>query len=177
MKIKQILNIDDFDPLNVDVAFLDKVSAQIPDKGYMDPAMAEHLATATLKAADYCIDLLGQSTLYLAHCEAQKRSIKASVIKDLLDNKKPSTIVKEIFADNEDYQDISNKYNMALALHTWLENKHAALLKTHHLCKDFIRKSEGLQGMSGWEPSENASSNVESPIDKDRTVGKTSWNV
>lgn len=166
--MKEILNIENFDPLNVDVSFLREVSEQIPDAGFMDPAMAEHLATATLKAADLCIDLLGQSTLYLADCDARKRATKATVIKKLLDMKKPSTVVKEIFADDDEFIAITNKHNQATALHNWLENKHASLLKTHHLCKDFIKKAETLQGASGWEPS----TPKELP-----TAGKSSWNV
>ena len=161
MSMRKILNIDSFDPLEVDVSFLESVSAQVPEEGFMDPAMAEHLATVTLKAADVCIDLLGQSTLYLAHCDAQKRSVKATVIKNLLSEKKPSTVVKEIFADDDQYVEVSNKYNMALALNTWLENKHESLMKTHHLCKDFIRKSESLQGASGWEPSTHSTTQIE----------------
>lgn len=166
--MKEILNIENFDPMKVDVSFLKEVSKQIPEEGFMDPAMAEHLATATLKAADLCIDLLGQSTLYLADCDARRRAAKAIVIKRLLDAKKPSTVVKEIFADDPEYIKVSNQYNQASALHVWLENKHGALIKTHHLCKDFIKKAETLQGASGWEPRTE-----ETP----RASGKSSWNV
>ena len=156
MRIKEILSIDNFDPLNIDISFRDSVSNQVPQEGYMDPAMAEHLATTTLRAADTCIDLLAQATLYLSHCDAQRRSVRSQVIKTLQDRKVPSTIVKEVYADDERYLTITNKYNLALALSTWLENKHDTLLKTHHLCKDLIRKSQGTQGASNWESSETS---------------------
>ena len=162
------LKIDDFDPEKVDVSFLEKVAGQIPDTGSINPAGAENLATLTLKAADLCGDLLGQSTLYLAHCDGLKRSAKSVAIKTLLANKKPSTVVKEIFADDPDFVRANNKYNMALAWHTWLQNKQGTLIKTHHLCKDLIREAKNLQGASGWEPSTNSTKHLESD---------DSWNV
>lgn len=181
MKIREILNINNFDPLNVDIVFLEQVSAQIPQGGYMDPAMAEHLATATLGAADKCIDLLAQSTLYLSHCDAQRRSVRSKVIKELQDRKVPATIVKEVYADDPTYLESTNKYNLALALSTWLENKHDALLKAHHLCKDLIRKSEGVRTASSWEASEEGGTFRVSQALKDendeapKTAGKSNW--
>ena len=185
MSIRQILNIENFDPLNIDVVFLENVSDKIPQEGYMDPAMAEHLATVTLRAADKCIDLLAQSTLYLSHCDSQRRSVRSKVIKVLQDQKVPATIIKEVYCDNEQYIEITNKYNIAFALNTWLENKHDALLKTHHLCKDLIRRAQGTQGASSWEPSDYEPV-VETPrptrptqvVDEGtppRTNGKSSW--
>jgi predicted RNA-binding protein associated with RNAse of E/G family len=186
--MKKILNIDDFDPLNVDVSFLEEVSRQIPQEGYIDPAMAEHLATSTLRAADSCIDLLAQATLYLSHCDALKRAIRSKVIKALQDQKVPATIIKEVYADDEEYLKATNKHNMALALSTWLENKHDALLKTHHLCKDLIRKTQGVLGASTWESTEEGLKTRPSrsfgvleeeavSTSNSRGPGKTSWKV
>lgn len=185
MNMRKILSINNFDPLEVDVSFLEQVSNQVPQEGYIDPAMAEHLATSTLRAADRCIDLLAQATLYLSHCDAQKRATRSRVIKALQDQKVPATIVKEVYADDEEYLRVTNIYNMALALSTWLENKHDALLKTHHLCKDLIRKTQGVLGASNWEGSEESSRpRISSQVRQEEEVpsnprgpGKASWKV
>ena len=155
------LSINNFNPENIDVSFLEMVTGQIPSTGSINPSTAESLATLTLKAADLCGDLLGQSTLYLAHCDGGKRSAKSVAIKQLLSEKKPSTVVKEIFADDDTYVIANNKYNMALAWHTWLQNKQGTLIKTHHLCKDLLKESHALQGISGFEPASNATQNLE----------------
>ena len=185
--MKKVLTIDNFDPLKVDVSFLEDVSEQIPQEGFMDAAMAEHLATSTLRAANFCIDLLAQSTLFLGHCDSQRRSVKSKLIKQMMSNKTPSTLAKDVFQDEEEYIEVENKYNMALAWSTWLENKYDALLKTHHLCKDLIRKNESLKSISDW--SESSSSRPSARLDLETSLsnkessrpplspGKVGWKV
>lgn len=192
--MKKILTIESFDPLEVDVSFLDEVSKNIPQEGFMDAAMAEQLATLTLKAANYCIDLLAQSTLFLGHCDSLRKAVKSKLIKTMMVNKVPSTLAKDAFADEPEYLEANNKYNMALAWSTWLENKYDALLKTHHLCKDLIRKNEGLRPLSDWteanfqRASKNFSNSTESSQDESLTStfsssssklspGKVGWKV
>jgi len=177
MKPYQFLNIDNFDPLKVDVSFLEDVTSQIPSQGYMDNAMAEHLATVTLSAADSCVDLLAQATLFLSHCDANKRAAKSKVIKDMLMRKVPSTVVKDLYADEPEYLTHSNKYNMALAWSTWLENKYATLLKTHHLCKDLVKKTDGILSASGFQSNHEPRSAREIIMreNEERVPGKTSW--
>jgi hypothetical protein len=172
--MKKILTIDDFDPMNVDTSFLEQVSAEIPQEGYIDPAMAERLATITLIAADKCSDLLAQATLYLSHSDSKRRTTRASVIKRLLSEKVPSTIVKEVYCDDHQYVRDDNKYNMALAWSTWLENKLTTLLKTHHLCKDLIKKSEGVFNASGWETNID---DISKPTRKIVDKPKSGWDV
>lgn len=174
IKSREVLNIDNFNPLDVDITFIKDISTQLPDEGYMDPAMAERLATSTLKAAELCDDLLGQSVLLLSHCDALKRSAKSKVIGELLAVKTPSTVVKELYADKPEYIEATNEYNKALAWNTWLSNKHSTLIKTHHWCKDFVRKTEGTFGGAAWEPAENVATNLEKPT---KNNSKSSWNV
>ena len=176
MKPRQILNIDNFNPLDVDVSFLEDVSAQIPDQGYMDQSMAEHLASATLRAADTCVDLLAQATLLLSHYDAKRKGAKSKVIKDMLARKVPSTVVRDLYADEPEYIIESNKYNIALAWMTWLENKYAILLKTHHLCKDLVKKTEGNFNNAGYQPLEFRSvKTILQEEAEERHPGKTGW--
>lgn len=149
---REILKIKDFDPMNVDVTFLEDVSSQIPSEGAISGPMAEQLATACLYAADKCCDLLAQATLYLSHCDGIKREAKAIAISECLSRKVPSTIVREVCASDEKLIKVSNQYDIALAWHTWLEAKRDTLVKTHHLCKDLIRKFDQSQSVEnpGW---------------------------
>lgn len=181
---RSFLTIESFDPLKVDISFLEAVSEQVPSQGYMDAPMAEHLATATLKAADYCIDLLAQATLYLGHCDAKRKAIRSKAIKQMLSDKIPSTVAKEACADDDEYIKANNDYNIALAWSTWLENKHDALLKTHHLCKDLIRKAEVLKNSSDWTPTDIVSHARPSSLFKEekeekeeKVSGKSGWKV
>ena len=160
MKSREILHIDNFKPLDVDITFLNRVSSQIPQAGYIDPAMAEKLATVCLQAADSCSDLLAQATLYMSHCDARRRSTKAEAISRALDRKVASTIVKEVCESDPDLQRVTGEYNVALTWLKWLELKRDTLVKTHHLCKDLIRKHDGSN--TNWESSEISTSNVPS---------------
>lgn len=183
MKVREILRIQDFDPLDVDITFLKDVSAQIPQEGYIDPAMAEKLATVCLTAADRAADLLAQATLYLSHCDANRRSARASAIADALARKVPSTLAKELCATDVDYQKSCDKYDVALGWHTWLETKRDTLIKTHHLCKDLVRKFDDNMS-TNWDPPETKSLSTsdkvsevddEDEIELTKKVGKVSW--
>lgn len=156
MKAREILNIDSFDPLEVDISFLKDVTARIPKEGYMDVGMAEQLATITLRAAEQCDDLLGQAVLLLSHRESEQRTAKALVTSTLLSSKTPSTVVKELVASDPSVIETMNNYNKALAWHSWLQNKYSTLIKTHHWCKDQVRRTEtGTLGASHWESNHN----------------------
>lgn len=150
-QVREILKIDNFDPMEIDISRITAVSDQIPQEGYIDPSMAERLATVCLQAADFCVDLLAQATLYLSHCDAKRRTAKAHAINRGISRKVPSTIVKETAACDEEYIESMNNYNLALAWHTWLETKRDTLIKTHHLCKDLVRKTESTS--TNWTPS------------------------
>jgi hypothetical protein len=151
---RSFLSIDNFDPLEVDISFLDEVTDTFPVQGAMDGPMAEQFATATLMAADRCTDLLAQSIVFLGHCDTAKRSAKARAIRDSLNNKVPSTVAKDVSSDGIDFVEAENKYNVALAWNTWLQSKNDALIKMHHLCKDFLKNSEMTKGISGWHPQD-----------------------
>lgn len=192
MKAREILSISNFNPLEVDIAFLNDVTDQIPEEGYIDPAMAERLATATLRAADRCVDLLAQSTLYVSYCDAERRSAKSSAINAKISSGVSATIAKEAFSDDENFTTATNKYNLAFAWQTWLENKMDTLLKTHHLCKDLAKKDySGWQGIESstnesFRPLRTSSTPTIPPVEEGekpslvqkkftREVGKTSW--
>jgi hypothetical protein len=184
LKVREILRIQDFDPLDVDISFLKEVSSQIPQEGYIDPAMAEKLATVCLTAADRAADLLAQATLYLSHCDANRRSARASAIADALARKVPSTLAKELCASDEAYQKSCDKYDVALGWHTWLETKRDTLIKTHHLCKDLVRKFDDNMS-TNWDPPDSESKKLSKTLTEDQSeleeveltkkVGKISW--
>lgn len=191
MKAKHVLNIRDFDPFEVDISFIKKVSQEIPQEGFTDAGMAERLATATLKAAELCDDLLGQAVLYLSDCEAEKKAARSRAIAGLLEQKKPSTVVDKLCSSDPEFIRATEKYNKALALHTWLGNKHSTLIKTHHWCKDFVRRTEATMGAAGWLSSGDStdessfatssprspSTSSREPSTEKRTSGKSSWSV
>ena len=101
--LRELLTVSAFDPLSVDVALLNEVTEAIPSSGFIDLGMAQVLSVATLKAADYATDLIGQSVAYVSYCEGRVKAAKASAIKDLLMQKKPSTIVVHTYGDDERY--------------------------------------------------------------------------
>jgi hypothetical protein len=172
IKSSEILNIDSFDPQQVDLSFLSQVQDAIPQEGFMDSAMAEQLATRTLHAAEKCDDLLGQAVLLLSHRDAERRSTKSTIIAKLLSQKAPVTIIKDLYDNDPDYVVVINKYNIALAWHTWLGNKRDTLLKTHHWCKDLVKKSDGTFKNANW----SASQEVDLVNNEDDNI-KQSWKV
>jgi hypothetical protein len=177
---KFFLSIESFDPMNVDISFLDQVTRAFPREGVMDGPMAEEFATSTLAAADYCNDLLAQSIVYLGHCDSQRKAFKAGAIRSSVSNKVPVTIVKDVSVDDEQYIQAENTYNVALAWNSWLQSKSENLIKMHHLCKDFLRNNDILKGNSGWHGASRDLSEIEddSTEDEKELSNKTSpWKV
>jgi len=174
---KSFLSIDDFDPMQVDISFLDEVTDSFPSQGAMDFAIAEQLATATLMAADHCTDYYAQSIVFLGHCDTKKRAAKARAIRNSLTNKVASTVAKDVSADDYDYIEAENKYNIALAWNTWLQGKNDALIKMHHLCKDFIKNNEMLKGISSWQPQETYSKQKFVQEEDEEEIVKSPWKV
>lgn len=175
MKSGDILNIDGFDPMDLDVTYIQSTVEQIPQDGVIDINMAEELATIFLRCADFCGDLLAQSARYSGERETQKRAQKSASVYRKIKEKVTPTVAKEAYADDDQYIKAANQATAAESLLKWLEEKHANLIRAHILCKNLLARHSETERVNSWRGSESAdsftvpesSSNI--PVTRSRT--------
>jgi len=154
--VGDLLKIDGFDPMNVNVSYIQQTTNLIPADGSIDLNEAEKLATVFLKCADYCGDLMAQAVRYFGYTDAEKKSEKASSIERKVEAKMPATTAKETFSNDPKFVTASNKNTDAQAFLTWVTQKQENLIRAHVLCKDLLKAHVQNRNASGWEGAEES---------------------
>jgi len=170
MKSGDILSIEGFDPMDLDITYVQTTIEKIPLDGVIDINNAENLATLFLRCADYCGDLLAQAARFSGERETEKRSQKSASIYRKIKEKVTPTVAKEAYADDDQYIEAANGATAAESLLKWLEEKHANLIRAHILCKNLLARHSETERANSWRGSESsdnfntpASSNSHSP--------------
>ena len=156
VRIADILKIENFDPMNVDVSYIEEVINLIPRDGCIDLSEAEKLATAFLRCADYCGDLVAQSTRFLGYRDAEKKSQKGTAIEKKIQNKMPATTAREVYGNDEDYVKSCDKHTEAQAWQIWITQKYDNLIRAHVFCKDIMKSHVQNRDMSNWNGVEES---------------------
>jgi len=171
IRVGDILKIKDFDPMNVDVSYIQSTIEKIPKDGTIDLHEAERLATMFLRCADYCADLIAQAIRLLGHRDAQKKSQKSTAIERKIKEKVPATAAREVYGNDEGYIKACNEYTEVQAWHTWISQKYDNLIRAHVLCKDIMKSHVQVRDVSGWDAVEEE---IVPEKDKESTVKKDS---
>lgn len=151
VRVGDLLNIDNFDPMNVDVGYIRQTLALIPKDGTINLHEAERLATVFLRCADFCDDVLAQAIRYLGRRDAGKKAEKASAIERKVANKVAGTTARETYGNDPIYITAADAHTDAQAFLTWITQKRDNLIKAHVLCKDLMKSYSGTRQQSGWE--------------------------
>jgi len=163
MTVRQHLSLDNFRPLDIEIAEFTELANSMPRDANVDVAIAEGLAAKFLRAADRCSEIL--STLILA--ESKTKSIMSSVKGRLYlgASEEGHRTVKEREAYSESHEDYTNAvdaYNEMHAARRFFEFKQKWFIETHNLMKLRIRgeynhkKSSGFSETSGSDNGEKS---------------------
>lgn len=155
MKTGDILNIDSFDPMDLDITYIKDTINEIPKDGLIDINDAERLATIILRCADYCGDILAKAARYSGYKETLKRASKSAAIYRKIKEKITPTVAKEAYADDEEFIEASNNATTAEALLKWLDEKYQNLIKAHILCKNILARHSTVERANSWQGSES----------------------
>jgi len=150
-----ILSVKDFDPMGLDITYIQNTIKEIPEDGLIDINNAERLATIFLRCADYCADLVARSARFFGHKETLQKSAKTGAIYKKIKEKITPTVAKEAYADDDAFIKASNETTDAEALLRWLTEKHGNLIKAHILCKNILTRHVATEKASGWQGSES----------------------
>lgn len=152
VRMGDILKLKDFDPMNVDVSYIQETIDLIPKSGVIDMNQAERLATVFLRCADYCSDLVAQAVRYLGHKDSLKKAGKGTAIETKIASKTPATTARETYGNDPIYITASEKHAEAQAFLSWIQQKHNNLIKAHVLCKDLMKAHTQVRDQSSWDP-------------------------
>lgn len=138
--LNDLLSIEGFDPLKIDLENLQAISREIPQDGNIDINNAEVLSVKFLRAADMCGDILGQISRYEGATDTRVRTTKADAIQLLAEQKVPATTQAQRYGNNEKFIEASNKNTDAKAVKEWLQRKYDLLIRAHYICRDVARR-------------------------------------
>lgn len=148
---RDILDISLFDPMGLDITYIQETIREIPEDGFIDINNAERLATKFLRCADYTADLLSKSFHYFGYKSTEQKSAKSAAIYKKIYEKVTPTVAKEAYADDPLYIKASNEQVTAEALTKWLEEKYQNLIKAHILCKTILSRYMPGERASSWQ--------------------------
>lgn len=154
VRVGDILKIKDFDPMNVDVSYIQETIGLIPKDGTIDLNEAEKLATAFLRCADYCADLIAQATRLAGHRDAHRKAEKGSSIERKIEAKIPATTAREVYGNDPEFIKACDKHTEVQAWQTWISQKYDNLIRAHVLCKDIMKSHVQSRNMANWEAVE-----------------------
>jgi len=173
IRIGDILKLEDFNPMDVDVTYIQQTIGMIPKSGMIDINQAEQLATVFLRCADYCSDMVAQATRFVGNKDAMKRAAKGTAIETKIAGGTPATTSRETYGNDPNYIKATEKLVEGQAFLNWITQKHDNLLKAHVLCKDLMKVHMSTRNESNWDGAEepfipkNNSDNSGFEIDED----------
>ncbi len=155
IRLGDLLKIEDFDPMSVDVSYIQGVSNMVPKSGYIGLSEAEKLATVFLRCADYCSELLSQAIRLQGYREAEKKSQKGGSIERKVAGGTAQTTARESYSNDPLFVKASESLADADAFLSWVKQKHDNLIRAHVLCKDILKTHSTGQKHAGWEGVED----------------------
>lgn len=151
IRLGDLLSIENFDPMNIDVGYIQGVSHKIPRDGSIDLNEAERLATVFLSCADYCGELISQAVRLAGFRDANKKSKKGDAIERKIAGKTPATTARETYSNDNEYIKAAQSHTDAEAFLTWIKLKYDNLIKAHVLCKDLLKSHTDGRNQANWD--------------------------
>lgn len=165
VRLGDILNIENFDPMNVDVGYIQQISHMVPRDGSIDLNEAEKLATVFLACADYCGELISQAVRLVGYRDAERKSKKGDAIESKIAGKTPATTARETYSNDPTYVTAAKEHADAEAFLIWIKQKYENLMKAHVLCKDLLKAHVDNRNVSGWDGIEEDFDSTEKSAD------------
>lgn len=151
MKIKDILNISEFNIEDLDISFLNDMNSKLPRDGKFDLNMAEIGLIYTLEAQNFCQDKISLLDRYIGTLETSRDKAwsEAALTKSKSDKDIKTAKDKEWFAQSdEEFITACNKLSLAKAAKKWFENKASYYSGWHYSFKTFLKRDYGIENSS-----------------------------
>jgi hypothetical protein len=149
--IRDVLNIDNFDPMAIDVSEFEELAKSMPRDANIDIYTAETLAAQYLRAADRCAEILSTLIWFEGRAKASKGAIRNRLYLESKDAGYKTVEERKAYAESADaYIDADNLLATAYAARKNFEMRHDFFLKSHQYMKERLRGEQKLQMSSGF---------------------------
>lgn len=156
LTFREALDIDNFDPLSIDIAEFAALAQSMPRDANLDIPNAEKLAARYLRAADRCSEILSTLTLVEARAKVNRNTIKQRMFLAARDAGFTTVRDREAYAEShQDFIDAENRYSEVYVVKKNFENRHEWFLKAHQYMKERLRGEYRHQRSSGFQASIN----------------------
>lgn len=163
--IKDLLEIDTFDPLNIDISEFKSLSELLPKDGNIDLANAEILASMYLRAADRCSEIVSALIWKAQKAKTDKNTIRQKLYLFAKDEGYKTIDDRKAYSESHnDYVDASNKLTNVETVKKWFEDKHKWFLESHKYMKMKLKSEQNHLNSSGFSET--------SGIDKEGKYGE-----
>jgi hypothetical protein len=159
LTFRQALDIDDFDPLSIDITEFTALARSMPRDANLDIPNAEKLAAMYLRAADRCSEILSTLTLKEARARVHSNTTKHRLF--LAARAQGHTTVRDREAYSESHQDFidaESRYNEAYVVKKNFVHRHDWFLKAHQYMKERLRGEYKHQRSSGFSETADSKS-------------------
>jgi hypothetical protein len=149
-RIKDVLNLEDFSPEEIDLSALHSLMESLPRSGILDLNIAEQGLVITLEAQNLCQEKIALLDRYIGLLETKKNKLwsDAALNKSKAAGHKTAKD-KEWFAQlDDDFILASNNLTMAKATKKWFENKASYFFGWHYTFKTFLKRDYTIERSS-----------------------------
>jgi len=151
LTVRNVLDIDNFDPLNIDVSEFEKLANSMPRDSSIDLQTAELLAAQCLRTADRCSEILSTLILFEGKIKAKKNATRSRLYLMAKDEGYKTIEERKAFAESHpDYTDADNKMASVYAIRKYFEMRHDFFLKSHQYMKERLREEYKHQASSSF---------------------------
>lgn len=151
LTLKESLELDNFDPMNIDISEFKALSEQLPQDTNLDIAIAEKLAAVYLRAADRCSEIVSALVHHLQKKKLAKNTIRQRLyLASKAEGYKTVEERKAYAESHDDYVDACEDLLKAETVKYWFEDKHRWFLKGHQFCKDKLKSEREHMKSSGF---------------------------
>ena len=166
--LKESLDLDRFDPMDIDISEFQNLSKEMPKDNNLDLAMAEHLAIIYLRAADRCSEINSSLIWYTQKLKLDKNTTRQKLYL-LASGEGYKTIGdRNAYAEShQDYITISDKLVRAETVKKWFEDKHKWFLESHRFMKAKLKSESQHMISSGFSEITG--------VKKDGSYGEKPW--
>ena len=166
--LKESMNLDTFDPMNIDISEFQNLSKELPKDNSLDLAMAEHLAVVYLRAADRCSEINSSLIWYTQKLKLDRNTIRQKLYLLSKDEGHKTIEDKKAYAESHpDYVDLGDRLVRAETVKRWFEDKHKWFLESHRFMKAKLKSESQHMLSSGFSEI--------SGVEKDGSYGEKSW--
>lgn len=150
LTLKETLELDNFDPLNIDISEFKELSNQLP-QDTIDVAIVEKLAAVYLRAADRCSEIHSALIHHTQKMKLEKNMTRQKLYLVSKDEGYKTVEERKAYAESQnEYRDACMAVVKSEAVKAWFEDKHRWFLKAHQLCKEKLKSELEHMRSSGF---------------------------